>query len=564
MFGFSIEKGGKTIKDKKYIAYKDIICRNHMIRKFENDKLYSETDDYIVLLDGIILNRKELIELNNNQDWLGIVINLYKKKGDLFFESFRGSFAGAIYDKKNDKWIIFCDQIGSRFVYYSTIGDYFCCAEVMGYMYEMLKHNNISYHLSEQNSLLLLTYGYMLDDRTLCEEVHKINPGCYITYQSGKLEEHRYYLLDNTPDYKITEDEAVEMVDYYFRQAVKREFEKDVEYGYHKHCVSLSGGLDCRMTSFVAHELGYTNQINLTFSQSEYWDQTIPMKMASDWGHEWLFKSLDDGRWLCDIDEVTSRTGGNVLYYGTAHGNSLIKYLNQDGFGMGHSGQLGDAVIGSFIKSNDVNKPYTLGVKAYSLRNINSLDNLKLSLELNKELGMFYYRAFHGTNNGLQNAYHFNESFSPFYELDMLEKALSIPVKYRQNHNLYKKWVVRKYPQAAKYVWETTGRKITTPVLRIGDKVIPWLNIPSSVMAHIRLAVGIKETPMSKKSMNPIAYYLHNNKDIMDFLYGYFGYTDAIASARLRDIIDEIKINGTAIEKIQAVSLLAAVKLFYC
>ena len=177
---------------------------------------------------------------------------------------------------------------------------------------------------------------------------------------------------------------------------------------------------------------------------------------------------------------------------------------------------------------------------------------------------MFYYRAFHGTNNGLQNAYHFNESFSPFYELDMLEKALSIPVKYRQNHNLYKKWVVRKYPQVANYVWETTGHKITTPVLRIGDKEMPWLKIPSGIILHIRHAVGIKENHLSKKSMNPIAYYLHNNKEIMNFLDGYFDYTEAIVSTRLREIINDIRVNGNAIEKIQAVSLLAAIKLFYC
>lgn len=57
--------------------------------------------------------------------------------------------------------------------------------------------------------------------------------------------------------------------------------------------------------------------------------------------HEWLFKALDNGLWLYNLDNVLEITGGNVLYYGQAHGMSLYKYLNFEDFGILHSGQLG-------------------------------------------------------------------------------------------------------------------------------------------------------------------------------------------------------------------------------
>ena len=287
----------------------------------------------------------------------------------------------------------------------------------------------------------------MIEDYTICHEVKKIEPGCYLVYQNNNIKVHRYYMLDNTPDETITEEVAIDKIDQLFRQAVWREFEKDKSYGY-KHVCALSGGLDCRMTSFVAHDLGYTRQLNITFSQTEYFDQTIPQQIATDLKHEWLFKALDNGMWLYDVDEVTLSTGGNVLYYGTAHGNSLLKYMNFEALGILHSGQLGDVTIATH--ATDLTSQYTMGEGAYSTRFINQLSLQPSMNNLNVELGLYYYRYLNGTNNGLQNIYNYTETLSPFMDIDFLEYALKIPIRLRQNHRLYKKWILQKYPMAAK------------------------------------------------------------------------------------------------------------------
>lgn len=564
MYGYSIAINGKVPAKAGDICYKNIICSNHMIEKFEQDKIFAETEEYLVMLDGVILNSKELTSKYGvsgaNYVLQKSLLQLYCEKGETFFSELRGSFSGALYDKAKDKWIIFGDQIGSKFTFYAKIGDFFCCSEVMGYMYELLRNNGVHYHLSKEGAFLLLTYGFMVGDITLCEEIHKINPGCYITYQEGKVEEHRYYMLENSSDTTIDEKLAIETIDESFRQAVIREFEKDNEYGY-KHLVALSGGLDCRMTSFVAHDCGYERQLNITFSQTEYWDQTLPMKMARDLRHEWIFKALDNGMWLYDVEEVTKTTGGNVLYYGTAHGNSLLKYLNLDTLGLSHSGQLGDVVVGTKCKDN--HSPYIIGEGAISTKYLKHL-SVTNDNGYNKEIGMFYFRYLNGTNNGLQNIYNYTESLSPFLDLDFLEKVLSIPVELRQNHRIYKKWILEKYPQAAKYEWETTGRKINTPVIRIGNRELPVANIPKTIRTLIRRkALGVKENINSAKGMNPIAYYLTHNSELYNYLNGYFSYIDRIEDEELQKVLKDIQTNGTSMEKIQAVSLLAAVKMFY-
>ena len=155
------------------IFYKNISCINHFIHKFEKDKLFNETDDYIIILDGVVLNRIALQEKHNQKTWFNTIIYLYENGGETFFSSFRGSFAGALFDKKVNKWIIFSDQLGTKFVYYCKVGNFFCCSEVMGNLYNLLREYGVNYNLNSVGARMLLSYGFMLEDITLCKEIKK-------------------------------------------------------------------------------------------------------------------------------------------------------------------------------------------------------------------------------------------------------------------------------------------------------------------------------------------------------------------------------------------------------
>jgi asparagine synthase (glutamine-hydrolysing) len=55
------------------------------------------------------------------------------------------------------------------------------------------------------------------------------------------------------------------------------------------------------MTNFVANALGNSDNIfNITLSQTEFLDHLTPMKVSKELNHRWLFKSLDDARWMVD------------------------------------------------------------------------------------------------------------------------------------------------------------------------------------------------------------------------------------------------------------------------
>ena len=90
--------------NQKFIKNDCFVCYNHMVSKFECDKLFVDTEDYLLILDGVIVNKQQL---NRADTWFDSLIQLYCKKGETFFDELRGTFGGVLYDKKVDKYIVF-------------------------------------------------------------------------------------------------------------------------------------------------------------------------------------------------------------------------------------------------------------------------------------------------------------------------------------------------------------------------------------------------------------------------------------------------------------------------
>ena len=120
---------------------------------------------------------------------------------------------------------------------------------------------------------------------------------------------------------------------------------------------------------------------------------------------------------------------------------------------------------------------------------------------------------------------------------------------------------------AAEYEWETTGRKITDDLASSKSKSFVPSSIKKPIMAIVRKitrkAAGNKTEQDIPKGMNPVDYYLSHDQDLRNYLAEYFQYSVAISDPEIRKTLDGIKESGTATEKLQAVSLLGTIKLFY-
>lgn len=572
-------------EERKQLVQSSIQGKNYQIErrtinKFLQDKVFADSPDFILITEGVILNRLELIKEYGATSFVDCLVSMYKKLGDTFFNRFRGSFSGLLYDKQLNKWLIYTDHTGDKQVFYSQLTDGLLFGTEMRFMVETFKTNRLPVTLNKTGAYLVLTHGFLIEDHTLVNEVKRLSAGHYLCYDKQGLKEIQYHRFTNRPK-PMTVEEAVEGIDHLFRQAVKRQFEKDREYGY-RHITTLSGGLDSRMTVWVAHQLGYTEQLNTTFSQSNYLDFTIAQQIATDLGHEFLFKALDHGNFIKNLDNITALTYGNANFFGLAHGKSLYDLINFEPFGIMHTGMIGDAIVGTFFRTPEYKTEVKIGQGAYSLQLIERLNDyrFKYSYE-NEEIFCLYTRAFTGANEGMVGYQERTEAVSPFCDVDFLEFCYSIPLLLRYNHKIYFDWIFRKYPGAAKYVWEKKKAKIH-PVtnkefkyMQLFDRRVPAFNdkrFPTWLKGSILRKLGLRKkgekpktlTIPSKDNMNPVDYWYNENAELREFINSYWTENKHhIPDYLLMKDMEDLFNNGVVYDKLQILSVLSAIKLIY-
>lgn len=234
--------------------------------KFEQDHIFGVYDGNFVFIDGVITNKDELMNNYDGLTWTEVFCILLQDYGKDIVTKLRGSFCGAVGLKKNNELICFTDQIGSKIVIYTECNNNIFIASHVSLMCDALKLiNKNALSFCNDSIYELLTTGGILGDKTPFNEVKRITAGHRLIFASGNFMIERYHFFRNVPEHEMTIDECIEKGDALFRKAVDRIFRKNEEYGYRHEC-DLSGGLDSRMATWVANDLGYKNLINICYS----------------------------------------------------------------------------------------------------------------------------------------------------------------------------------------------------------------------------------------------------------------------------------------------------------
>ncbi len=525
--------------------------------KFYADAFIQEDEKYFLLMNGVNLSYTSIEKAENFRK----TINLYKKKGDDFFNVFRGSFCGALLDKEKNKWIIFNNHIGDQKIFYATTSKNILINSDVFNLSQELKPE-CKQDLNINASYQLLSLGYFIEDETLSIQIKRLTAGKYIIYENNHFSINSYYSIDNTPNNKLTEKECLNKIDTLFRNAINLEYKKDLMYGYN-HIASMSGGLDCRMNNWVAREMGYNNITNITFAQYGSLDMILAHQMSSFLKNEWIFKALDNGSFLKNIDEQVYITNATVNGIGSSHALSALKLIDFLNFGVLHSGQVGDVIISSFLSpSNSYSKFDIKKIKTLSKKLTYKINLEQVSSYKNNEIANMYIRAFNGALTGNLTTQVFTEVASPFLDIDFLNFCMSIPVELRAYHNLYKKWIIKKYPKAAQFKWENINAKITTPTLPIRGKTVPLNHLLKFIIEGIFYNIGkpINNT-YNKKTMNPYNYWLKSNIVLQQNIENYFKeHIDLISHKELKKDCEDLFTNGQANEKMAVLTLLSAIK----
>lgn len=535
-------------------------AKRNTLNKFMDDKAFSVTENAVLILDGVLLNKKQLLCQYNVDDVANLMWQMYLKNGNTFFVDFRGPFSGVLHDRNNNKWIVFTNHIGDAAVYCAYVDGCFFAGSQVNYVLDAMRECNVEVTFNESAAYQMLTFGFMEDNGTYANEIQRLHGGTYLCVENGEANIIEYHRFRKNPERFSgkTEKEIIAELDEAFRNASTLEYGKDDEYGY-RYLVDISGGLDSRMNMWVAHMMKHRHMQLMTYSKANYLDERIAKQVAEFWNDELLVKTLDDASYLYEIDDIVFMNGGLSLYSGITGGKRMLETINTDSFGLEHTGQINGAIIGSYYRTMKNGKGVA-GLGMFSEKLKHRLSGSTLDKYDDYELYALYTRGFRGIMNTQQIRRNFTEAITTTSNTDFLQLCLDIPAEIRVEHKLYKKWIISKYPEAAKFKWEKTGGRITEFALFTKLRRIVFKG-PLKLLRILGLHRYINT------GMNPLDYWVSRNKEVKEYMdtYEANGYASMPCQAS-QQLIDDMKYLykiGNINEKAMVLTVLASAKLYF-
>lgn len=532
---------------------------NHLFKN-DYDSFILRNKDVEIVVEGLILNKSQLLESHNSSDFPTLFGKLFTTKSINAISDLEGEFRGFIWDKMKRKLFVFTNPTSTQRVFYSKINHQIFVDSSLVRLNKTLQKNNISTKPNIQNLYKLLTFGNMLENESPIENVFKILDGHYLEIELATqiIVERKYFDLENIPYYNQSKSKAIQDLDAIFSENVSLEYQKDTELN-SKHFALLSGGLDSRMSLMYAEKSGQKPNHTFCFSQSGYLDETISRKIAQDYNMPYTFQSLDGGSYLKYIDHLTEISEGCGLFTGGIHIQYAFENLENRDFKIVHSGSIGDGILGGFNTVPYRKKPgeFKIVVNQNFLPKVKSDFDKVLSQYESEEL--FYLRnvAYNRTVLGAQVVEQHAYQTSPFMSRKMLEFAIGLPEKWKIDQKLYLEWLNRCMPNAAKYTWEKTGMKPDAQwKSTFGPKVLKRF----SKLWNTKI-VGKPD----KTSMYPYAFYFDQSDEIQKYYQSYFkeNIWRVEQYPELKQDVEFLFAQKDFYQKSQAVNILAIFKLFF-
>lgn len=551
----------RNIFDDKCIK-NEMVCgayyaKQNTLNKFLKDKAFSQDDDVAVIVEGCILNRLELLHKYDGGTMFELCKKMYGILGETFFQEFRGSFSGMLYDRRRDLLLAFTNHVGDRPLFYMSREDALVIGSQVNYVIDACREMGLRLTLDENAAYHMLTFAFMEDNSTYANEIKRLLAGEYLRVDKGEVTLHRYHRFrKNTERFKnCSETEILAEIDACFRKAVELEYSKDEEYGF-EHRADMSGGLDSRMAMWVAHSLKDRHiQLN-TVCKSNDLEELIAKQIAYYWKDEICVRADDSLAFLYDVDVMVQMLGGLSLYLGPTNEYRMLLGENTERFGLKHTGQVGDAVLGSF-RSGGEEKRWPTG--RYSERLAHRVQQYAECIMQKyeyKEIYLLYVRAFLGAINTHQFIQNFTEVSSPFLDVAFFQLCMDIPVELRAGHYIYKEWIMKYYPDAARYKWERIDDIITN-----NEKEIKiW-----RAKRDLRRKIGKLIAKDDRRS--PLDMLYESDKKAQAFVKKYvrknYPYFMTMASEQLCKDMKELYYQGGIIEKSMVLTVLSSAKLYF-
>ncbi len=473
------------------------------------------TDSYLhagqqilACFDGVLINAPKLIDAYALSGIPALLDKVLLHKDITLLASFHGQFCGMAYDPRTCEGLFFGNQTGSQRLYYWHLGSALIVSTSLAMIVATLRLNGFPASVDPVGAAMLIALGFTVGSRSTIAGIKLLEPGHLLTWQDDTPRMEVYHAFASEPRHTGM-NKVLPQLNELFREAIRTEYEWDISHG-KGHLAFLSGGLDSRMAVYTAAALGFRDLNCINFSQSGAPDHRIAKSIAAKLGIGFHFFPLDGGDYLRHLERGILYNDGQIIYHGAAHLEAALRGTNLKQFGVLHSGQVGDLVLGSFLYGPRHDPPGSMGI------GLNPHQAPMLDEELraiaarypNHEIFALYNRAFNAASNGDLASALSNHAISPFLYPPFAQYCLHIHPALRYNNRLYLQWFKAFQPQAAKMPWDKTGLPLTA-----GDKLRAVALLYKRVIGKLaRLGM------VNSASMNPFERWLKENPALRQVL----------------------------------------------
>ncbi len=208
--------------------------------------LFNEDGSVVVVFNGEIYNFQELVpELEalghvfRTHSDTEVIVHAWEAWGEACVARFRGMFAFALWDRKQQTLFVVRDRFGVKPLYYAFLdtGEFIFGSELKSLMVHPCLKREIDPLAVEE----YFAYGYVPEPRTIFKRVHKLPPGFTLTLKRGvpRALPKQYWDMPFEPvavkDEAAAMDELVERM----QESIRLRMIADVPLG-----AFLSGGVD--------------------------------------------------------------------------------------------------------------------------------------------------------------------------------------------------------------------------------------------------------------------------------------------------------------------------------
>ncbi|MGE4158446.1 MAG: asparagine synthase (glutamine-hydrolyzing) [Planctomycetota bacterium] len=205
------------------------------------------TERSVLVFNGMIYNHRDLRKsLGDSTPWKGrsdteVLQRALETWGLEALPKLRGFFSLAWLDRADGSLLLARDPLGKKPLFYSRLGTELAFASTCR---ALRRHPGVSGEIDRHALAWILAGEAAPPPLTAYRDIRAVEPGCWIRWKDGWLEEGRHWNWPETePSSKLTDDSLASL----FTQAVSRRLESDAPLG-----VYLSGGLDSTSVAFEA------------------------------------------------------------------------------------------------------------------------------------------------------------------------------------------------------------------------------------------------------------------------------------------------------------------------